>query len=55
MPPRASSIRRDAAAEQPRYDYDGRRLRLVSSNPAPVEAEPSPLVEAIVKYLESQR
>ncbi len=55
MPPRPSAIRKDAAAELPRYDFDGRRLRLVSSNPRPVEAEPSPLVEAIVKYLESQR
>ncbi|MEW6431981.1 MAG: hypothetical protein AB1730_10785 [Myxococcota bacterium] len=40
--------------EIPLYDSTGARLRLVPPPPdKPVEVEPSPLMEAILKYLET--
>lgn len=40
--------------ELPLYDSTGARLRLVPPPPdKPVEVEPSPLMEAILKYLET--
>jgi hypothetical protein len=40
----------------PHYDSTGARLRLVPPAPeAPVEVEPSPLIEAILRYLQTVR
>jgi hypothetical protein len=53
MPPR-QNLARLVEEDVPRYDFAGRRLRLVKTPLARGE-EPSPLVEAIVKYLETLR
>ncbi|MCC6334221.1 MAG: hypothetical protein IT380_09565 [Myxococcales bacterium] len=42
--------------EVPLYDSTGSRLKLVPRPPEqPFEVEPSPLIEAILKYLETAR
>jgi hypothetical protein len=40
----------------PLYDATGTRLKLVPPPPdKPIEVEPSPLIEAILRYLETAR
>ncbi len=51
MPPRPGPARQ--YEEVPTYDFTGRKLRLVPQPPAmPIDAEPSPLLEAIRAYLD---
>ncbi len=48
MPPRPAPV-----LDLPTYDFTGRRTRLVPPPPAlPMDAEPSPLLDAIRKYLD---
>jgi hypothetical protein len=51
MPPNlVRKVRRD---DVPLYDATGNRLKLVMPASAPTEVEPSPLLAAILDYLET--
>lgn len=55
MPPGLRRARR-RLDDVPHYDSTGTRLCLVPPPPAtPFDVEPSPLIEAILKYLETAR
>lgn len=54
MPPRSNLAVRQPEVRKPHFDFAGRRLKLVSSpQPQLVLEEPSPMMEAIRRYLDS--
>lgn len=54
MPPRSMLAMKEPQAQPTAYDYSGRRLKLVAAQKQAMSLEePSPMIEAIRKYLDS--
>ncbi|MBE2252245.1 MAG: hypothetical protein IAE78_22105 [Myxococcus sp.] len=54
MPPRSMlAMTQPQQSPAAGFDYSGRKLKLVQAQLAPAREEPSPMMEAIRKYLDS--
>lgn len=55
MPPRSNLALKQQQARLPAFDFSGRRLKVVPPLPQPASSpeEPSPMLEAIRRYLDS--
>lgn len=53
MPPRSNLALKPKQERLPLFDFQGRRLKLVQSDPSVLPDEPSPMMEAIRRYLDA--